>query len=66
MRSVGAEYPDTSQKARLIAETISELMNCTALCVPLYFVGACLMLFFTWRYHWSVKTPTPEGEPPYR
>lgn len=58
---------DPSQKARILAEGISEAMNATAFVIVLLFVEVLALLALTWRYHWS-KAPTVRvpGLPPYR
>lgn len=57
---------DPANKARLLAEGISEAMNGISLGILFALASMIVMLVLTWRYHWSAKTPTPRGEPPYR
>ncbi len=67
MAFAAVESDDPSQKARILAEGISEAMNATAFVIALLFVELVLLLVLTWRYHWS-KAPSVEvpGSPPYR
>jgi hypothetical protein len=57
---------DPSQKARILAEGISETMNCTALGTILALIPIAWLLACTLRYHWLRKDPKGSGEPPYR
>jgi hypothetical protein len=41
---------DPADRARLLAESIAELLNGAALAAPLYLLGACAMTFLTLRY----------------
>lgn len=57
---------DPAAKARILGETISEVMHLLvfALAFLVLYVGAMLVL--SWRYRWSNKLPKAEGRPPYR
>ena len=46
------ESSDASVKARVLAEGISEAMNCGALGVAIAVPAAVWLLFATWRWHW--------------
>jgi hypothetical protein len=47
---VSGERIDPSQKARVLAEGISEAMNCGALGFLLTVIAALWLSFFTWRW----------------
>jgi hypothetical protein len=64
--AVSGESIDPSQKARTLAEGISEVMNLTALFGLVYLACVVALLAATWRWHWSAKAPKPANEPPYR
>jgi hypothetical protein len=55
-----------STRARALAEGISAGMNSGALVVVIAVVAALWLLFGTWRWHWAVRPPVVEGDPPYR
>jgi len=57
---------DPTNKARILAEGISEAMNGIAMGILFTIPSMIVMLVLTWRYHWGAKTPKPRGEPPYR
>ena len=64
MRSFGAvsgESVDPSQKARILAEGISEAINVAAASAALLVIGAIVMLALTWRYHWAARPPGPSA-----
>jgi hypothetical protein len=64
--AVSGESIDPSQKARILAEGISESMNMAACSIAFFVLGALVMLLLTWRYHWAAKPEDPGGTPPYR
>ena len=64
--AVSGESVDPSQKARILAEGISEAINMLAFSVVVILIGAVTMLLLTWRYHWAAKPEDPGGTPPYR
>jgi hypothetical protein len=64
--SVSAESTDPAQKARVLAENISQSMWSAMLGMGVLAVGLVAMLVLTWRYHWSAKPPVAPGSPPYR
>jgi cytochrome bd-type quinol oxidase subunit 2 len=49
--AVAGESVDPSQKARILAEGISEAMNCTAF--ALIVLMPLVLLALTWKYRWS-------------
>ena len=51
--SVSGESVDPSQKARILAEGISETINIFGCSIVLIAAGAIAMLLLTWRYHWA-------------
>lgn len=55
-----------SQRSRLLAEGISEAINCGALVVAVAVVTALWLLLGTWRWYWAVRPPVVKGDPPYR
>jgi len=54
MRAPGAAI-DPSDKARVLAQGISEAMNCSALVVLLMIVVTGWLVVWTWRYRWSAR-----------
>jgi hypothetical protein len=55
-----------ADRQRILANSIAELMYNTAFAIVVQIVAGAIMLFLTWRYRWSKKLPTAEGQPPYR
>ena len=52
LTAVTGERGDASQRARALAEGISEAMNCGALVLLVAMILALWLLFGTWRWHW--------------
>lgn len=65
-RALDAEAADATQKARLLAEGISEAMHLALAGAGILAGGAGLLLVLTWRYHWAAKPPPVPRDPPYR
>ena len=57
--AVAGESVDPSQKARILAEGISEAMNCTAFALFGLIFLPPVLLTITWKYHWSNAKKTP-------
>lgn len=57
---------DGADKARQLAESISEAMNSGALAMTIGAATAVWLLVGTWRWRWSVKPVEVERQPPYR
>ena len=57
---------DPAQKARVLAEGISEAMHVALLGIGVIVAGFVALLVLTWRYHWSAKPPAVPHDPPYR
>ncbi len=53
--NVADEVDGTSQKARMLAEGISEAINCGALAIVVALVAAFWLLFATWRWLWLAR-----------
>jgi hypothetical protein len=64
--AVSGESVDPSQKARILAEGISEAMNAFAFSTGILLLAAIVMLGLTWRYCWAAKPPEVPRDPPYR
>jgi hypothetical protein len=64
--AVSGESVDPSQKARILAEGISEAMNAFAFSTGLLLLGGVVMLVLTWKYPWAAKPPEVPKDPPYR
>jgi hypothetical protein len=64
--AVSGESVDPSQKARILAEGISEAMNVFASSTATLLLGGVVMLGLTWKYRWSAKPPEIPRDPPYR
>jgi biopolymer transport protein ExbB/TolQ len=64
--AVAGESVDASQKARVLAEGISEAMNAFAISLLAMIIFTIVMLVLTYRYRWSRKDDDPRGNPPYR
>ncbi len=63
---VTGESVDPAQKARVLAEAISEAMMAAVLEMGVVVAGSALLLVLTWRYHWSAKPVSVPRDPPYR
>lgn len=57
--AVGGESIDPSQKARVLAEGISEGMNCSVFGLLPLLVIPVVLVVITWRYHWSKAKKAP-------
>jgi hypothetical protein len=57
--AVGGESIDPSQKARVLAEGISEGMNCSVFGLLPLLVMPVVLVVLTWKYHWSKAKKTP-------
>jgi hypothetical protein len=55
-----------TERSRMLAEGISEAINCGMLVLTIEIVAALWLLFATWRWHWSLRPPVVKGSPPYR
>ena len=64
--AVRAESLDAAQKARVLAEGISEALHWALHGAGILAGGAVALLALTWRHHWSAKPPVVPREPPYR
>jgi hypothetical protein len=61
------ESAPADQRARLLAEGISEAMNASSFAVIVLFAETMLLVFLTARYVWSKPAePDVPGDPPYR
>jgi len=56
--AVGGESIDPSQKARVLAEGISEDMNCSVFGLLPVLAMSVFLVIITWRYHWSKTEKT--------
>jgi hypothetical protein len=54
------------ERARVVAEGVSEGLNCEALSFIAILVAVLWLLFCTWRWHWAARPPVVKGDPPYR
>ena len=59
--AVGGESIDPSQKARILAEGISEGMNCSVLGLLPLLVMPVVLVVLTWKYHWSKPKKDASG-----
>ncbi len=57
---------DPSDKARILAEAISEAMHMAFIGTGIALATVIFLLILTFRYHWSARSPKPLGSPPYR
>jgi hypothetical protein len=66
VQSFGAATADSTSEAdaaRMLAEGLSESMNCGALASLVAVAGAVWLVVCTWRWHWSAKPPVIERGP---
>lgn len=65
-RLVDRDQVDPADKARVLAEGISESMNGVAFSAVGLAFWALVLLALTYRFYWSARGPKTPGDPPYR